>query len=188
MQEALLQRDITAVASSRRRQAYDAKLRTYNAVLVALACSQIVLMIVLLEASYRTSCEENHFQLANKENYTTPSRHCASSEHFTAWLDGNTVTRFCAAIGGVSVLGIFFLYRYYALKWSAHYTLTLRPKDPSPPPLESLPPFWRCPVFLRPFVMELIVLIIQPFPMLPRALCALPPDPGPAQSCGADHD
>ena len=74
----------------------------------------------------------------------------------------------CIAIAGISLVSLAVLYNYYALKWHAYCKLTLQPKDPVSTPFGRPPHFWRGHM-LSSFVVEVVFLVVQPVPAMPRS-------------------
>ena len=159
--------NIHAVTGSRRRQAYDEMLCRRNLLLSVLGLGQLVLMIVMLEAGYRTECEpllSSAEAAAGADNRTG----CPPPDEIVATTYARSlVNPICIAIASISLVSLLVLYNYYALKWHAYCKLTLQPKDPVSTPFGRPPHFWRGHM-AGSFALEFLFLVVQPVPAMPR--------------------
>ena len=152
MQEPILRRVTRtwiAVATSAQRLDAQRQIRLRNVVLFALCVLSIVLMMASLEVALVMPEDD--------EKHKTP----------TLYYEKSLRNFFAAAQLGVTLLCWVVLYAYYALKWQTNCRHSLSRRDPAAAAETNprVPPLHRS-HFWKPFLVELVVLGVQPLPWM----------------------
>ena len=138
-----------AVATSAQRLDAQRQIRLRNVVLFALCVLSIVLMMASLEVALVMPEDD--------EKHKTP----------TLYYEKSLRNFFAAAQLGVTLLCWAVLYAYYALKWQTNCRHSLARRDPAAAAETNarVPPLHRS-HFWKPFLVELVVLGVQPLPWM----------------------
>ena len=154
-----------AITGSKRRQVFDEMLKKRNVLISGLVVVQLTIMVIMLEFGYRTACED---PLSGQMDERDGSAPCHLPDVLVASYDRSLVDPICAAMGGTSCVALVLLYNYYVLKWQVYCKLTLQPKDPiSAAAFTRPPPLWSGHM-AGPFALEVVVMVLQPLPGMPR--------------------
>lgn len=128
--------------------------RSLNLILLALNLAGMVVAVLGLEVAYVPPPSSNTSGIE-----VLPSPECDSAGQYKREI----TLPLCAVNLGISLLSWIVLARYYTAKYSAQCRVSLLPRDPLGFARDEPPPFWRGHM-LRGFVVELVLLGVQPVP------------------------